>query len=165
MKKISIYLTLILLFAVAIFLLVNSSKKMVVTQSGNLKQLPIEMKSGVFQDSDCGMVINDLSDVSQVISKSGQSWYFHDHGSMAKWLEDKEFKESAKIWVKSRDTKRWINARGAFYSTTDKTAMGSGFGAYEKHDEKYIDFDTMRLNMLRGETLKNPLIKKRLLGT
>jgi len=149
---------------VMIFLSLASSKKMIVVKDGNTNQLPIEMRSGIFQDSDCGMIIDDLRDASQVIAKSGKSWFFHDHGGMVKWLEDKEFRDSAKIWVMSRDTKRWIDAKEAFYSLVDQTAMGYGFGAYEKESKEYVNFDTMRLRVLRGETLKNPLIRKQLLG-
>ncbi|MDO8261298.1 MAG: hypothetical protein Q7T50_07475, partial [Candidatus Magasanikbacteria bacterium] len=98
------------------------------------------------------------------ITKSGKSWFFHDHGGMVKWLEDKEFRNSAKIWVMSRDTKKWIEAEEAFYSLVDKTPMGYGFGAYEKNNQEYVNFDTMRLRILRGETLRNPLIRKQLLG-
>ena len=147
-----------------LFLSLSSSKKTVVVKDGNIKRLPIEMQKGIYQDSDCGMVIDDLTDASQVIAKDGKSWFFHDHGGFVKWLEDKEFKNEVKIWVKSRDTNRWIDARAAFYSLKDKTAMGYGFGAYEKKEDGYVDFDTMRLRMLRGETLRNPLIKKQLLG-
>ena len=117
-------ISIFIVIVVTLFLSLSSSKKMIVVKDGNIKQLPIDMKSGVFQDSDCGMVINDLQDASQVIIKSGKSWFFHDNGGLVKWLEDKEFKDSAKIWVMSRDTKRWIDAREAFYSLRDKTAMG-----------------------------------------
>jgi copper chaperone NosL len=164
-KFIPIFVVLIaVLVIVMIFLSLASSKKMVVVQDGNIKQKPIDMKAGIFQDSDCGMVIDDLVDASQVIAKSGKSWFFHDHGGMVKWLEDKEFRDSAKIWVMSRDTKKWIEAKEAFYSLVDKTPMGYGFGAYEKNNQEYVNFDTMRLRMLRGETLRNPLIRKQLLG-
>ena len=63
----------------------------------------------------------------------------------------------------SRDTKRWVDAKDAFYSLADDTPMGYGFGAYEKMSEGMIDFDTMRLRVLRGETLQNPAIRKQLL--
>jgi copper chaperone NosL len=164
-KFIPLFVVLIaVLVIVMIFLSLASSKKMVVVQDGNIEQKPIEMQAGIFQDSDCGMVIDDLVDASQVITKSGKSWFFHDHGGMVKWLEDKEFRNSAKIWVMSRDTKKWIEAKEAFYSLVDKTPMGYGFGAYEKNNQEYVNFDTMRLRMLRGETLRNPLIRKQLLG-
>ncbi|MDD2652715.1 MAG: hypothetical protein PHX44_06675 [Sulfurimonas sp.] len=164
MKKISsLFLVLVfVLLLISVFFFLASSKKMIVVQEGNSAQLPIEMEVGRFQDSDCGMVIDELKDASQVISSSGKSWFFHDHGGMIKWLEDKEFKESAKIWVMSRDTKEWTDAREAFYSVSDDTPMGYGFGAYKKKSNGYIDFATMRLRVLRGETLRNPLIKKQL---
>lgn len=166
MKKIAPFLVVIsiVIVIVGIFLSLASSKKMVVVSEGNVNQVPINVELGKFQDSDCGMVINDLTDISQVIIKSGKSWFFHDHGGLIKWLEDKKFRNSAVIWVMSRDTKKYIDARDAFYSQTDKTAMGYGFGAYENKKDSYINFDTMRLKVLRGESLKNPLIKKQLLG-
>ena len=166
MRRILPFLVIVGLVAiiVTLFLSLASTKKMIVVQEGNLNQIPIEMEVGKFQDSDCGMIINDLTDLSQVIIKSGKSWFFHDHGGLVKWLEDKEFKESAVIWVMSRDTKRYIQARKAYYSLRDTTAMGNGFGAYENKKDLYVDFDTMRLRMLRGETLNNPSIKKQLLG-
>lgn len=148
----------------AVFLSLASTKKHIVTQRANADFSATDMSAGVYQDSDCGMVIDNLSDVSQVISKSYNSWFFHDHGGMVKWLEDKPFKNDAKIWVMSRDTKRWIDAREAFYSLSDKTPMGYGFGAYESKQEGFITFEEMSLRVLRGETLQNPLIKKQLLG-
>lgn len=160
-------LLIVLLFTgavVALFLSLADTKKMIIVMNGNTNQLPIEMEAGVYQDSDCGMVIDDLRDVSQIIIKSGKGWFFHDHGGFVKWLEDKEFRDSAKIWVMSRDTKKWIDAREAFYSLRDNTPMGYGFGAYEKKSDGHVDFETMRLKMLRGETLRNPLIRKQLLG-
>jgi hypothetical protein len=166
MKKIfSLFLVLVfVLLLISLFFFLASSKKMIVVQEGNSAQLPIEMQVGRFQDSDCGMVIDELKDASQVISKSGKSWFFHDHGGMIKWLEGKEFQESAKIWAMSRDTNEWIDAREAFYSTNDNTPMEYGFGAYKEKSDEYIDFATMRLRVLRGETLRNPLIKKQQLG-
>jgi len=149
---------------VSIFLSVASQKQMIVIKEGNAKKLPLEMIINKYQDSDCGMVIDNLDYVSQVISPNGKTWFFHDHGGFVKWLEDKEFKDEAIIWVMSIDTKKWIDAREASYSLVDKTPMGYGFGAYEKKAPTHVDFDTMRLRMLRGETLNNPHIRKQLLG-
>jgi hypothetical protein len=42
--------------------------------------------------------------------------------------------------------------------------MGYGFGAYEKPAEGRLDFAQMRLRVLRGLTLKDPKIRKKLLG-
>lgn len=164
LKKLTplIFIILLAIAIVVLFFSLASTKRFIVTQDGNLEQLPIVMKAGIYQDSDCGMLIDNLSDASQVIAKNGRSWFFHDHGGMVKWLEDKDFRDEAKVWVMSRDTQKWIDARAAFYSQTDKTPMGYGFGAYESSKEGLIGFDDMRLKVLRGETLHNPLIKKQL---
>jgi len=165
-KKFMPFLVIFSLVAliVTIFLSVASQKQMIVIKEGNVKKVPLEMVVNKYQDSDCGMVIDNMDYISQVISSSGKTWFFHDHGGFVKWLEDKEFRDSSIIWVMSRDTKKWIDGRSAFYSLTDKTPMGYGFGAYEKKVPTHVDFDTMRLRMLRGETLNNPHIRKQLLG-
>ncbi|MBL0709024.1 MAG: hypothetical protein JJW00_08255 [Sulfurimonas sp.] len=157
---ISIFVAII----VGVFFSLASQKQMIVTIKNNTDKLPIKMQINKYQDSDCGMIIDNMEYISQVISPSSQTWFFHDHGGFVKWLEDKEFKDEAIIWVMSRDTKRWIDARKAFYSLRDTTPMGYGFGAYENRSSQYIDFDTMKLKMLRGETLNNPRIRKQLLG-
>ncbi len=165
-KKIIPFLVIfsLVIIIVSIFLTIASQKQMIVIHEGNMDKMPIEMKIDKYQDSDCGMVINDLEYVSQVVSPTGKTWFFHDHGGFVKWIEDKEFKDEATIWVMSRDTKKFIDARSASYSLTDTTPMGYGFGAYEKKAPTHINFDTMRLRMLRGETLNNPHIRKQLLG-
>ncbi len=155
---------IIIIIIVAIFLSLASTKRMIVIQEGNLQQLPIKMELSKYQDSDCGMVIEDLQYASQVVAKNGKTWFFHDHGGFINWLKDKEFKDDVVIWVMSRDTRKWIDGRKAFYSLTENTPMGFGFGAYETKAKGYVDFDTMRLRVLRGETLNNPYIKQQLLG-
>ena len=166
MRKITPFLIVLVLVGiiVSIFLSVASGGNMVVVHEGNLKRLPIEMKLNKYQDSDCGMVIDDLHYASQVVAKDGKTWFFHDHGGFVNWLEDKEFRDEVVIWVMSRDTEEWIDATKAFYSLTDNTPMGYGFGAHKNSVEGFIDFDTMRLRMLRGETMNNPFIKQKLLG-
>ena len=165
-KKLTPFLIIIMLIViiVTIFLSLASSKRMIVIKEGNFKKIPIEMELNKYQDSDCGMVIEDLRYASQVIAENGKTWFFHDHGGFVHWLEDKEFQDSAVIWVMSKDTHRWIDGKKAYYSLTDDTPMGFGFGAYENKVDGYINFDTMRLRVLRGETMNNPYIKQKLLG-
>jgi copper chaperone NosL len=166
LKKLTPFLVIgaIVAVIVLVFLSLASKQNMIVIQEGNLAQLPLKMQLNKYQDSDCGMVIEDLAYASQVVAQSGKTWFFHDHGGFVHWLEDKEFKDEAKIWVMSRDTHRWIDAKEAFYSLNEATPMGYGFGAYETQEENLVDFETMSLKMLRGETMNNPLIKKQLLG-
>lgn len=151
------------LFLVSIlFISMSKAQKMVVVQSGNVQAKPLEIKLGHFQDSDCGMVIESLTYTSQVINKEGKTWFFHDHGGMAKWLDTKSFKEDAVIWVWAKDTQQWIDGKKAWYSRSDKTPMNYGFGAYEVHHDGFIDFEEMRLKMKRGETMNNPFVAKEL---
>jgi len=149
---------------IIIFLSLAKNQNMTVIHEGNLDRLPIDMKLNKYQDSDCGMVIEDLDHASQVVSREGKTWFFHDHGGFINWLKDKSFKDDVIIWVMAKDTKKWINAKDAHYSLTDITPMGYGFGAYENRSDEMIDFDTMSLKMLRGETMNNPQIRKQLLG-
>jgi len=166
MKKMMPFLAVLVLVSiiVIIFTSLAKNKQMIVVQEGNFKRLPLVMEVNKYQDSDCGMVITGLDYASQVVAPNGKTWFFHDHGDFVLWLKDKKFKEDVLIWVMSRDTKKWIDAKKAFYSLREKTPMGFGFGAYEKKLDGFIDFETMKLRVLRGETLRNPLIKKQLLG-
>ena len=86
---------------VIIFLSLAKNQNMTVIHEGNLERLPIEMKLNKYQDSDCGMVIEDLEYASQVVAPSGKTWFFHDHGGFINWLKDKDFKQDAAIWVMS----------------------------------------------------------------
>lgn len=148
---------------VALFLSLANVQHMVVIKEGNSQKVPLEIVLHKYQDSDCGMVIEDLSYASQVIAPDGKTWFFHDHGGFIHWLKDKSFEKSAVIWVMSRDTKEWIDGRKAFYSLNEITPMGYGFGAYKRYQEGFVDFETMRLKMLRGETMNNDKIRKKLL--
>ena len=166
MKKFMPFIVVFILVAMimALFLSLASTQKMVVIKENNMQMLPLERELGKFQDSDCGMVIESLEYASQVVAKSGKTWFFHDHGGFVNWLKDKEFQESAVIWVMSRDSKKWIDAKDAFYSLDEKTPMGYGFGAYEEKQSAHVDYETMKLRMLRGETLNNLSIRKQILG-
>jgi hypothetical protein len=141
----------------------STSQNMTVVYMGNYDKKAIHIVLGKFQDSDCGMVIEDISYASQVVAPSGKTWFFHDHGGMVNWLKSKSFKDDAIIWSMTKDTKKWINAKKLWYSRTDITPMEYGFGAYEKKQNNFINFNTMFLYMARGEHLGNPYIKKQLL--
>jgi len=166
MKKFMPYIIIVVIvgFIVVLFLSLGSAQKMVVIKEGNLKKVPLKMEVNKCQDSFCGMVIEDLSYAAQVVAPDGKTWFFHDHGDFVEWLKDKPFAKDAVIWVMSRDTHRWIDGRKAFYSVNEITPMEYGFGAYEKRKDGMIDFTTMRLRVLRGETMKDPKIRKQLLG-
>lgn len=162
MKKFAPFIIIIVFVSVlvVVFLSLGKSQNMVVIKEGNLKQIPLKMELGKYQDSYCGMVIDDMAYVSQVVAPDGKTWFFHDHGDFVLWLENKPFKKDAKIWVMSRDTHKWIDAKGAYYSRDEITPMGFGFGAYEQKQERFVDFEAMRMFTLRGETMQDPKYKK-----
>jgi len=160
-------LTICLIVGVVAIIVVSVAKeqKNVVVVSGNSERKPLEIVLGKYQDSDCGMLIDTIEYASQVVAPNGKTWFFHDHGGMANWLSQRDFKTEAVIWVMSKDTKDWIDGRTAWYSRTDTTPMLYGFGAYAQKQEGFVDFETMTQMMLRGENLTNPIIKRELLGS
>ncbi|MGZ5207871.1 MAG: hypothetical protein ACXWB0_02545 [Sulfuricurvum sp.] len=159
LSKIVLLIGFLAIMAVT-FVSLSKSQQMVVVQSGNHEHKPLSIKLGHFQDSDCGMVIHSLDYASQVVNKEGKTWFFHDHGGMVKWLDSKEFKNDATLWVWAKDTHKWINGRSAWYSRTDITPMNYGFGAYAVKQEGFVSFNEMRTLMMRGENLTNPYVRK-----
>ncbi len=166
MKKLLPLLVISIILAVTatIFISMAKSDQPVTIAKGNIEMNPLDFKIDFTNDSHCKMLINTKINSLQVATKSGKTWFFDDPLCMVEWIEDKSFKEDAKIWVYSLDTNRWIDAKKAWYGVTDRTAMHSGFGARENRVEKSIDFKEMYLRSLRGETLANPKIRKKLLG-
>ncbi len=164
MKKAApfIIVAVIIAIVVALFLSLAQNKQMIVTLE-NPNKKPILLEKGKYQDAFCGMVIEDLDYASQVIRDDGKSWFFHDHGDFVEWLKDKPFQNRVMIWVHTKDTNRWIDATKAYYTDDEKTPMGYGFGAYEHKKPGMIDYETMRLRTLHGETLNNPKYRQHIL--
>ena len=154
----------IIALIVTLFLTLADKQNMVTVFEGNIAKQPIPMKLNHYQDADCGMVIDELNYASQVIAPDGKTWFFHDHGGMAKWLEERTFKDQAVIWVYALDSKEWIDGRKAFYTRDEETPMLYGFGAYAKSSENKISFKEMQQYTLRGETMINPSIRQQLLA-
>jgi len=149
----------IIVVVVVLFVALGKQKQMIVTfENPNKKPIPLAINK--YQDAFCGMVIEDTTYASQAIRDDGKSWFFHDHGDFIEWLKDKPFKERVIVYVHTIDTNRWIDATKAYYTTNEKTPMGYGFGAYEHKKEGMIEYETMKLRVLRGETMLNPVYKK-----
>ncbi|NPA61071.1 MAG: hypothetical protein GXO06_02150 [Epsilonproteobacteria bacterium] len=165
MKKLKPIIVIIVIIGVIITIFLNlaEQKGMVTLKKGNFdgKPLPIELHH--YQDSQCGMVIDSLEYASEVIAPNGNTWFFHDHGGMVKWLEERDFKDRAKVWVYTRDTKEWIDAKEAYYTRDESTPMRYGFGAYKNRRDNTIPFEEMRILTLRGETMRNPKIRQQLI--
>ncbi|MCH9812760.1 MAG: nitrous oxide reductase accessory protein NosL [Epsilonproteobacteria bacterium] len=166
MKKYLPYLTILIIIAVIVILFLSMAKKeqMVASIENNHAKKAIKIIPGHFHDIECAMTIESEHFAAQAVSPSGKTWFFDDVGCLINWLEDKTFKDEAVLWIHAEDTEKWIDARKAWYTRTDPTPMHYGFGAREKAGKDLIDFETMRLLMLRGENLTDPRIRKKLLG-
>jgi len=166
MKRFFVPVTLFLSISIVaiIFLSVAKTQNMVVVKEGNIEKKPLEIVLGKYQDSDCGMVIEEIDFASQVVLPDGKTLFFHDHGGMVNWLKDKNIKDSATIWVYTLDTNEWVDGKNAYYSLNETTPMGYGFGAYSADGEGRVDFTEMRDRMLRGENLTNPKTRALILG-
>ncbi|MBN2825359.1 MAG: hypothetical protein JXQ76_08550 [Campylobacterales bacterium] len=113
----------------------------------------------------CRMNVEHKENSAQVVFNDEKTYIFDDVGCLILWIEQIGVDiKSIKSFVYAKDTHQWIDAQKAFYSIKDATPMGYGFGGYEKNQTEFIDFDTMRLKMLRGENMADPKIRKMLLG-
>ena len=166
MKQVLSILLGVIVFVIVAIIGLSLLKKdaPIVIKKGNFAQKPLPIKLNKTNDPQCAMLIKTQKNAAEVVAPDGRTWFFDDPGCMTLWIKDKHFKDKAKLWVHTIDTKRWVDARKAKYSVTDHTAMHYGFGAREHENNKSIDFNEMQLRMYRGETLVNPKIRKKLLG-
>jgi hypothetical protein len=130
---------------------------------GNTEHKVIDIRPGTYQCSECNMDIKDMNYAVQIVTKDGKTYFFDDIGCAVLWLE-KDASQVARIFTRTLDTHRWIDAKKAWYSRVDATPMGYGFGAYERKKEGLIPYEEMKLLMLQGKNLHDPFIKKRLLS-
>jgi hypothetical protein len=161
-KKVLISILIFSVF-ITLFFVFADYERLITIQKGNIEKKPLEIIPYKMQDADCGMVIEGLKFTSQVVSNEGFTWFFHDIGGMINWIERKSFKTKPVIWVYTLDTKRYINGYKAYYSINEDTPMQYGFGAYENIQKHLIEFDDMKLRMLRGENLTNPIVRQKIL--
>ncbi len=166
MKKLIPIVTTILFIAViaVIFISMAKEEQPVTVVKGNKEAKPLPIKLNATNDTQCKMLIKRVANSAEAVAPDGRTWFFDDPGCMVLWLENKGFKDKAKLWVYTIDTNRWVDAKRAYYGVTDATAMHYGFGAREKECKECIDFKEMRRRMLTGENLTNPKIRKKLLG-
>ena len=166
MKKLLPPLIILLILAISATIFISMAKddQPLTIAKGNMEMKALDFKENFTNDSYCKMIISTKRNASQVATKSGKTWFFDDPACMVEWLQNKSFKASAKLWIYTIDTNKWIDAKSAWYGVTDKTAMHYGFGAREAKSEGTINYEEMALRVLRGETLANPKIRKKLLG-
>lgn len=164
-KLIPLLMILVIMGIIAVvFVSMAKDKQPITIVKNNTEMKALPLKVNFTNDPYCKMLITTKRNTSQVVSPDGRTWFFDDPACMVLWLQDKEFKNTAKIWIYSIDTKQWIDARKAWYGRADETAMHYGFGAREHKMDNAIEFFEMELYVYRGEHLGNPKIRKKLLG-
>lgn len=166
MRKAAPVLVTLLVVAIMLVLIVARARQQgyVTVLPGNTARQPVEVVLGRYQDTQCGMPLEQLQDAAQAVAPDGRTWFFDDVGCLALWLEKNKRAGELVLWVHARDTETWIDARTAWYSRNDSTPMLYGFAAYAVRREGLVDFTEMRNRMLRGENLTNPYVRKELLG-
>lgn len=91
--------------------------------------------------------------------------YFDDIGCMILFCKENQIdlkQTDSKVFTK--DTQKYLDSFAAHYKSYENTPMGYGFTAYDKQEENSINFDEVIVNMLRGEHMANPKIRKHILG-
>lgn len=162
-KKLLIIFIFFILLVVILFSTSSFEQSKVVVQNNHNKQ-PIEMIPNQYTDRFCNMKIEDISYSAQVVLQNNDTLFFDDIGCLILWLNEQTNQDKIILWVWAKDTNQYIDARKAWYSLTERTPMHYGFGAYFKKQNHYINFDTMRDKMLKGITMANPKVRKKLLG-
>jgi len=113
----------------------------------------------------CNMELSKSNVDTAVIEDDGKLYYFDDIGCMILWSSENKINlKESKVEVYSKDTAKYIDSYSANYTFNEKTPMSYGFRAYEKTKENSIDFNELRVRMLRGENMANPKIRKQILG-
>jgi len=166
MKKLVPVLVTILLVATIAIIVISRAKQVnyLTVFKGNTERVPVEIVFDHYQDTQCGMLLEKLEDSAQAVAPDGKTWFFDDVGCLAQWLGDNKSRDEMVLWVYTRDTQEWLDARSVWYSRTDQTTMHFGFAAYREKKEGYVSFEDMYHKMLRGENLTNPYTRKELLG-
>lgn len=130
----------------------------------NKEAKALDFEDNTLQCPVCHMYLVGKNDTAQIITADRKTHFFDDVGCAILWLREQKLEpRNVVFWVFSGDTKRYIDAYGAFYSIDDKTPMLYGFRAYEQFSQGRIGFEPMRLRMLRGETMQDPKVRQNLL--
>lgn len=161
-KAILVILPIIVLAGLIYYKIVQNRN---ILDVNNQDKIPLEFKDNKIQCPVCKMYLVGKPFTVQIITKDYKTHLFDDPGCAVLWMEKNKInKNDVVIWAYSIDTKKYIDAKTAHYSIYDDVdPMHYGFGVYENNKKSFIDFDAMRLKMLRGENMTNPKIRKKIL--
>ncbi|WP_458701016.1 hypothetical protein ACKGJI_02685 [Sulfurospirillum sp. 1307] len=136
------------------------------TETINEKKIPLEIKDNTVQCPQCNMFIVGKKYTAQIVTSDNKTHFFDDPGCAVLWLDShRDYAKDRVFWVYTVDTKKWLHVEDAYFSISDATPMRYGFGAYENKKDGFIDYEEMKLRMLRGENMTNPKIRKKILSS
>ena len=144
-----------------VLLLLSGCEKIEVYKTSK-DQKSVVFKKGEVQCVECTMPLQTKLYSAQAIMKNERVYFFDDSGCLAKWLQ--KGNKPVKIWVFANDTRRYIDAKKAWYRLGEETLMHYGFGAYEKKVPGGIGFEKFLQKIYCGEDLTNPALRKKILG-
>lgn len=127
----------------------------------NSKTGPVDIKWDRDACERCQMMLSDRTFSAQVRvfphNKSSKVYKFDDLGCAVLWLDQTEWKDDPKteIWVNDHTTKKWINARKAWYIRNEISPMGYGLGAQPDKAEHALDFTQARKHIYEIEEKLN----------
>jgi hypothetical protein len=130
---------------------------------GNTKYKAIDIKAKEYSCSKCNMFVKNLDYATQIVLKNGNTYFFDDIGCAVEWLENNS-NELAIVLTKTLDSHKWMDAKKVWYSRIAPSPMGYGFAGVEHKKDGLIEYEKMKSLMLKGENLRNPKVKKSLLG-
>jgi len=147
---------------VVLFLALGTQEGERYVYKGNTAHQVVQIKPKEFQCSECNMDVEKLEYAAQIITQSGDTYFFDEIGCVALWLKS-HTPIIEKILTQTLDTHKWIDAEKAWYSRIAPTPMGYGFAAVETHKKGLIPYQEMKTLMLQGKNLHDPFVKKKLL--
>ncbi len=123
LKKLLPLISIALFIAAIAIVFVSMAKKdaPITIHKGNTSFKPLPIKIGKTNDTQCAMIIKSERNAAEAIAPDGRTWFFDDPGCMILWLKERDWADKAVLWVHTIDTKRWIDARGAWYGVSDHT--------------------------------------------
>ncbi len=156
------YILLSIIIIIIVYSLYTENEPVSVI-SGNKGHYPLLFTLNKTNDPISKMLIRNFENACEIVEENGDTYFFAEPADMIIWLSNKPKGKRYWLWVYTIDTNRWINAKLAWYGTTDKTVMGYGFGARERKCKKCINFEELTKRIHQNQTLLNPKVRKELL--
>lgn len=155
-----VILVMVPLLAIGGLYLYLQAQRTLPSDTVNHEKKALMFKDNTLQCPHCHMYLVGYDHTAQIITEDLKTHFFDDVGCAMNWIKEQKLDASMlTIWVHSRDTKAYIDAKKAWYSVDEATPMQYGFGAYSEPKSDRIEFDEMRLRVFRGESMQDVKVR------